>query len=75
MALNLSVASTTCATDAHYTSPDGRLRCNGIQHRLTLRWADSVVCPWCATHFTPARGAAAVHIRACAKRRKPQLAN
>jgi uncharacterized Zn-finger protein len=68
MTMNLSVTGLACAADAHYESGDGRLRCSGVKHRLRLHWADSVVCPFCAAHFTPARGSAISHIRACAPR-------
>jgi hypothetical protein len=66
MTMELSVKDLDCAPDAHYQTADGWTRCHGVQHRLPLRWADSKVCPFCLRHFTPARGAAISHARACA---------
>lgn len=63
----LSATDPACPAEAHYTDPGGRLRCTRVSHRLPRRWADAVVCPFCGAHFTPARGSAISHIRACAR--------
>ena len=66
MTMELSVADLTCDPAVHYVTADGWTRCHGVQHRLPLRWADSKVCPFCLRHFSPSRGAAKLHVQACA---------